>query len=82
MVINLIEWLNELFSQFGDALQTVLPLSPFRSLIDSIDLSDGLSWLNWFIPVNEMIGVFSLWLVAYGTYLLYRIILRWIKAVA
>lgn len=78
----MIEWLNELFARFGDSLQTVLPLSPFRSLIDSIDLSDGVSWLNWFIPVNEMLGVFTLWLVAYGTYLLYRIILRWIKAVS
>ena len=78
----MIEWLNELFAHFGDALQTVLPLSPFRELIDSIDLSEGVAWLNWFIPVGEMVSLLGVWLVAYGTYLLYRIILRWIKAVA
>lgn len=78
----MLDWMGQLFQRFGDSLQTVLPLSPFRSLIDSIDLSDGVAWLNWFIPVNEMLSILALWLVAYGTYLLYRIILRWIKAVA
>lgn len=78
----MIEWINELLQKFGSALQTFLPLSPFRELIEEIELSEGLAWLNWFIPVGEMVAVFGLWLVAYGTYLLYRIILRWIKAVA
>ena len=42
----MIEWLNELFAHFGDALQTVLPLSPFRELIDSIDLSEGVAKMS------------------------------------
>lgn len=78
----MLEWFQQLMAQFGQSLQSVLPLSPFRDLIDGIELSDGLSWLNWFIPVGQMLSVLALWLAAYAVYLLYRIVLRWIKAVA
>lgn len=78
----MIEWFQQLMSNFGQALQSVLPLSPFTGFIQDLELSDGLSWLNWFIPVGQMVEIFGLWLVAYGVYLLYRIVLRWIKAVA
>lgn len=78
----MIEWFQQLMSNFGQALQSVLPLSPFTGFIQDLELSDGLSWLNWFIPVGQMVEIFGLWLLAYGVYLLYRIVLRWIKAVA
>ena len=78
----MLEWFQQLMSNFGQALQSVLPLSPFTGFIEDLELSDGLSWLNWFIPVGQMVEIFGLWLVAYGVYLLYRIVLRWIKAVA
>lgn len=78
----MIEWFQQLMSNFGQALQSVLPLSPFTGFIQDLELSDGLAWLNWFIPVGQMVEIFGLWLVAYGVYLLYRIVLRWIKAVA
>ena len=72
----MLEWFQQLMSNFGQALQSVLPLSPFTGFIEDLELSDGLSWLNWFIPVGQMVEIFGLWLVAYGVYLLYRIVLR------
>lgn len=78
----MIEWFQQLLQQFGQALQAVLPLSPFRSYIDAIAVPQWLGLLNWLFPVAECVTIFAAWLVAYGTYLLYRIILRWVKAVS
>lgn len=77
----MLAWMRELFAAFGDLLMQVLPLSPFYE-VKQMGLPAGVSWLNWFIDIPGMLQVFSAWLTAYGLYLLYRIILRWIKAVS
>lgn len=85
MVISVIEWMNELFEKFGQALMSVLPRSPFADFIASMDTgswAQGLKWLNWFLPIGRFMVILLAWVTAYGIYLLYRIILRWIKAVA
>ncbi len=58
-----------------------LPHSPFTALLDAMEELPYLGYLNWFIPVSTFIAIGELWLVAIGTYYLYSIILRWIKAV-
>ena len=73
--------MSALFDQFATMLKSVLPLSPFKNLISSIGELPGLGWLNWFFPVSTCLRIFAAWLVAYGVYLLYSIILRWIRAV-
>ena len=78
----MVEWFQQLLQQFGQSLQAVLPLSPFRGYIDQIAVPEWLGVLNWLFPVSECVTILAAWLVAYGTYLLYRIILRWIKAVS
>ena len=77
----MLSWMAELFSTFGDLLKTVLPRSPFTDFIASMGSLPGLGWLNWFFPVGTCLRILSAWLVAYGVYLVYSIILRWIKAV-
>ena len=77
----MLTWMQELISEFGTMLMTVLPRSPFTGVISSLSDLPGLGWLNWFFPVGACLKIFAAWLVAYGTYLLYSIILRWIKAV-
>ena len=79
----MLAWFQELIQTFGSALMQVLPLSPFYSITHgSQDLGMGVSWLNWFIDVPGLLQVFAAWLASYTLYLLYRIILRWIKAVS
>lgn len=70
--------------RFAGSLLQVLPRSPFAEIVSLPEavLPQWLRWLNWFVPVAEILSVFAAWLVAYGLYLLYRIILRWIKAVS
>lgn len=46
-------------------LSSVLPDSPFASFADSIDtLRTGLGWLNFFVPVGDMMLIFGAWLAA------------------
>lgn len=78
----MLAWMKELLSAFGDLLMQVLPLSPFYQIKHSAVVPQGVAWLNWFIDIPGILQIFSAWLVAYGLYLLYRIILRWIKAVS
>ena len=77
----MLTWMTELFNSFGSMLMTVLPRSPFAGVLFSLAGNQGLGWLNWFFPVGACLKVFAAWLVAYGTYLVYSIIMRWIKAI-
>lgn len=77
----MLSWMSEIFNNFADLLKTVLPKSPFSEFINSWVAPDGLRWLNWFFPVGACLKILGLWLVAYGLYLAYSIILRWVKAV-
>ena len=45
-------------------------------------VTDALGWVNYFIPLSEMAGIMTLWLIAIGVYYLSSIFLRWIKAVS
>lgn len=50
-------------------LASVLPESPFSSVLESTnELSEtvhmALGWLNWFVPVGDMLGIFVAYLGA------------------
>lgn len=70
-----------LFENFSDALQKVLPTSPFRPYIEQFQNLPYVSWLNWFIPVGDIVGVLELWLAAITIFYVYSIVLRWIRAI-
>lgn len=79
----MLAWFQELLAKFADLLMMVLPLSPFKPFYENWEsLPVGVKWLNWFIPISGMLQILAAWVAAYAVYLLYRIILRWIKAVS
>lgn len=47
-----------------------LPLSPVRSMtlgvasIHGVSISTILGWVNWIVPIGEMLGIFQLWAIA------------------
>lgn len=75
------ESLNSLWDAFAGLLSYVLPLSPFRQFLDDFADIPFLGYLNWFVPVGEILIVLSAWLGAISVYYLYSIILRWVKAI-
>lgn len=80
---TILNWMSDLFNHFAESVVSVLPLSPFRSVINSwgAGVPQGIAWLNWLVPVSQILGVFAAWLSAYALYLLASIVLRWIKAI-
>lgn len=78
----MLDWMGELFNTFMQGLYAVLPLSPFKDFINSFSVPQGITWLNWFIDVAGMIEILGLWVTAYGLYLIYSVILRWVKAIS
>lgn len=64
-----------------EALQTVLPTSPFAEWIDAVGELPYLSWLNWFFPVGNCLKVMAAWLLCVGAFYLYSIVMRWLKVI-
>lgn len=58
--------LSILLSLFGSLLSwlaSVLPASPFASLSLSLSgVANALGWLNWVVPVGDMLTLFAAWL--------------------
>ena len=76
-----------IFDSWCEALQGVLtriidllPDSPFL-IIDNSPIADYMGWLNWLIPMEQIIAILQLWVSAIAIYYVWVVILRWIKAV-
>ena len=69
--------LNALLSQ----VFVFLPPSPFKEHIVTFSENETVQYINWFIPVGQMITVTVAWLSAIAVFYAYQVILRWIKAV-
>lgn len=72
---------SEILNAFAKAIIQVLPLSPFRQFIDNFADAPYLGYLNWFIPITALVKIGTAWLVAIGSFYIYYIVLRWIRAI-
>lgn len=60
----------------SNAILQFLPASPFQSFIASFAEIPGLGYLNYFVPVGEMIAIGQAWLVCIGIFYLYQAVMR------
>lgn len=72
--------MQELWQAFGDKIINVLPRSPFVQFLENIDMP-FLPFLNWVLPVGDMVKVFGAWLGAISVFYLVQIVLRWVKVI-
>lgn len=79
----MIDFFLELMTKFKDAVISLLPLSPFSGFIDGLEElnPEWIGWLNWFIPIKEILAVTALWLGAISLFYVYSVIMRWIKLI-
>lgn len=75
------DFFTNIWISVSEFLMGVLPLSPFTDVINSLEDLPFLGYLNWFIPVGTCLQIFEYWLIAYAAYLVYSIILRWVKVI-
>lgn len=56
----MLAWLGGFLSGIFSFLSSVLPGSPFQSLISNFNgLATGLGWLNWFVPIGDFGLIFA-----------------------
>lgn len=77
----MLEYIVNFLNEFLEVVLKILPTSPFQSYLKTASNIPYLSWLNWFLPVDKIIAIGQAWLMAVGTFYLYSIILRWIRAI-
>lgn len=74
--------MKALLDAFLSLLLSVFPRSPFADIISQLEQLPYLGYLNWFMPVSEMLAIGSLWLVAIGVYYLWSVVARWINLIS
>lgn len=72
--------LSTLWDNFSGMLASILPKSPFQQFIGNFKDIPYLNYLNWFIPIGDILSIFAVYLTCVTLYYLYSIILRWIRA--
>ena len=79
---------NSMISGLTGAVNTavsVLPDSPFRGAIEGMKSmvgSEMLGYLNYFLPITEMLATLSVWVTAIMLYYIVSIIMRWAKVIS
>ncbi len=74
--------MTEILNKFLSAVLKLLPTSPFVAFLDACSDLPYLGWLNWFLPVGQMIAIGEAWLTAIGLFYAYSVILRWVRAIS
>lgn len=65
----------------SNALLQFLPGSPFQAFLESFAEIPALGYLNYFVPVSEMIAIGQVWLLCVGIFYLYSAIMRFVKLI-
>lgn len=73
--------ISGLFNQIWQGIISFLPGSPFKALISSFSNIPYLSYLNWFLPVTEMLAVMQAWLAVVAVYYVYSGLMRIIRII-
>lgn len=77
---NIWDWLSETVQNALEWVVNLLPDSPFK-MLSTTPIAKYLKYINWIIPIDFMINVLTLWLVAIAAYYVWSVVLRWIKAI-
>lgn len=73
--------LKELLIVVSNTLLQFLPDSPFQSFLNAIVKIPALGYLNYFIPVGEMISIGQAWLGCIAIFYIYQGIMRFVKMI-
>lgn len=70
-----------IFNQIWQGIISYLPGSPFKAIISQFPNIPYLNYLNWFIPVSEIIAVLEAWLAVIAIYYVYSGLMRIIRII-
>lgn len=79
-IVTFINWIIKALASVAKLAVQILPKSPF-AYIDNSPIADYIGYLNWIIPVEQMISLTSTWLFAITLYYSVSTLLRWVKVI-
>lgn len=79
-MISILNTVIKAIANFLLLIISFLPKSPF-SYIDNSGVKEFLGYINWIIPVDNIIAIGELWLVSVGIYYIYSVAMRWVKMI-
>lgn len=79
-LVTFINWIIKALAEIAKLVILILPKSPF-SYINNSPIAEYISYLNWIIPVEQMISLTSTWLFAITVYYSVSALLRWVKVI-
>ena len=77
----MIEQIKEFLFTVANTLLSFLPESPFQTFLKTVGEIPALGYLNYFVPVAEMVVIAEAWLAAIAVFYLYQLVLRWVKMI-
>lgn len=75
------DYVTSIWNQFAEYLGNVLPYSPFKPFLDEMENLPALGFLNWLIPVQDILRVMGAWLGAVAIFYLFSVVLRWLHVI-
>lgn len=79
-LIDFANFLIEQFVNISNIIFGILPDSPFKNLNNTLDKT-FLGYINWILPISEMLEILVLWAAAIAIYYTVSNILRLIKSI-
>lgn len=68
-----------IFNKLYQSIIGFLPGSPFKQVMQYFSGIPYLKYLNWFLPITEMLAVLQAWLAVVAIYYTYSAIMRFIR---
>ena len=82
LIYDAINKVIELLASMGNVALNALPGSPFQAYISMPVTAQYMRWLNWLIPVGQIIAIAQAWLFAVAGWYVLQVVLRWTKAIS
>ena len=79
---DLIKSINDVANQVFQFILVLLPTSPFSKLELPEPIQDMLGYVNYYVPISQMLIIAGSWIGCIAVYYVYQLILRKISAIS
>ena len=79
---DFIKNINDVFQKVFEWVLALLPTSPFSKLELPKPIQDMLGYVNYYVPISQMLIIAGSWIGCIAVYYVYQLILRKISAIS
>ncbi len=79
---DFVNGVNEVFNAVFQFILTLLPTSPFSDIVLPEPIRNLLGYVNYYVPISQMLVMAASWAGCIAVYYIYQLILRKISAIS